>query len=72
MPVIEFADGTRMGQTCSMARYIGKKYELQPTDPYEKWLNDAWIEDYNDQIFGKFLGPLYLMATAPTNTEGIQ
>ena len=50
MPNIEFPDGTRMGQTVSLARYLGKINGLQPTDPMQKWMNDAWMEDFNDQI----------------------
>ena len=48
MPVIEFPDGTKMGQTCSLARYLGNINGLEPTDAYEKWINGAWIEDFND------------------------
>ena len=41
-----------MGQTCSMARYVGKMYGLHPTDPFEQWINDAWMEDYNEGFSG--------------------
>ena len=35
-----------------MARYVGKMYGLHPTDPFEQWINDAWMEDYNEGFSG--------------------
>ena len=43
MPVFEFKDGTRMGQTVPMAIYVGKLHGIHPEDPHLAWLNDSWI-----------------------------
>ena len=43
MPIIEMPDGMMMQQTVSMAIYIGKYHGLQPTDPFERWINDSLI-----------------------------
>ena len=52
MPVLEFSNGVRMCQTVSMARYIAKLGGVYPSDPYQRWLGDSLMEDYNDQICG--------------------
>ena len=56
MPVLEFPDGTRMGQTCSLLRYLGKKNGYYPKDPEVAVWCDILCEDYNDRI-GGILGP---------------
>ena len=50
MPTIEFPNGLRMGQTCAIARYIANMYGIHPTDAMEAWVNDAWMEDFNESI----------------------
>ena len=33
-----------------MALYIGNYHGLNPSDPYEAWLNDAWVADANEAL----------------------
>ena len=62
MPVMEFPNGEKMGQTCSMARWIGKMHGYHPEDPMEAWASDAWMEDHNDQLVGPMSLPLLAIA----------
>ena len=57
IPVLEFEDGTRMCQTVSMARYLGKVGGYQPRRAMNAYLNDQWLEDYNDFIFLPIVTP---------------
>ena len=40
VPCLELADGTKMGQTNAIMRFLGKKYGFYPTDPMDAYMVD--------------------------------
>ena len=58
LPVLESSDGTRMGQTCSIARFIGRINGWQPTNPKQAAMSDIFLEDFNDFLFMPLSNPL--------------
>lgn len=58
MPVLEFPDGRKMGQTCSLLRYLGKVNGLYPRDATVAVQCDILNEDYNDAYLPKIGGSI--------------
>ena len=56
IPCLELEDGTRLGQSMAMLRYIGQKHGLYPSDPMEAYLADEAMDSYND-VIGKIYKP---------------
>lgn len=52
VPILELADGTKIGQSVSILRFLGKKYGYYPEDPLEAHKCDYLIDCYNDKFLG--------------------
>ena len=48
MPVLELNDGTKMGETKAIMRYLGTSYGLYPTDPMQAYMIDSLLDGYDD------------------------
>ena len=56
VPCLELEDGTKMGESMDILRYIGKKHGLFPTDPMEANCANEAMDSYND-VIGKIYKP---------------
>lgn len=52
VPVLELGDGTRIGQSTSILRFLGKKHGYYPEDPLEAHKCDYLLDSYNDKFLG--------------------
>jgi len=52
VPVLELGDGTKIGQSVAILRFLGKKYGYYPEDPLEAHKCDYLIDCYNDKFLG--------------------
>lgn len=52
IPNLELDDGTKIGQSVAILRYLGKKYGYYPEDPLEAHKVDYLIDCYNDKFLG--------------------
>ena len=50
MPILELADGTMMGQSMAIARFVGKKYGYYPADPMAAYHVDNIIDIAGDVL----------------------
>merc|ERR1712086_389273 len=51
MPFVEFADGTRKGESLPLMRFLGKQFGFYPTDPVAAYEVDNLMETYED-VYG--------------------
>ena len=65
LPCLELEDGTKMGESIHILRYLGAKHGYYPDDPLQAQQADEIIETAQD-VFGK-VGPLYF--GPPENRE---
>ena len=54
-----------------MSIFVGKVCGKHPEDPFEAWINDAWIQDYNDEILPKLNAPSFLIHAVGERDEKI-
>ena len=50
VPCLELEDGTKMGQSNAIIRFLGHKLGYYPSDPMQAYLVDQHMDDYNDII----------------------
>ena len=62
LPVLELQNGTKMGQSNSILRYLGMKYGYYPEDPIASYKCDMICDEYFD-VFQK----LYMIFFTPEN-----
>ena len=70
IPVLELEDGTRLAQSMSILRYVGRKHGYYPADPLEAHMCDYLIDCYNDKAIGIFVNlalPAKLLEESPFN-----
>ena len=48
LPVLELQNGTKMGQSNSILRYLGMKYGYYPEDPIASYKCDMICDEYFD------------------------
>ena len=58
VPALELEDGTKIGQSNSLVRYLGKKYGYYPTDVDDAYKVDALVDLYLDYL-PKFYQPYF-------------
>ena len=58
IPCLEFPDGTKLGQTMSMLRYLGQVHGAYPTDPVAQYECD-YISDNYAELFDKLAAPKF-------------
>jgi glutathione S-transferase len=52
VPVLEVAEGTFIGQSAAIMRYLGKRSGLYPSDPIAAAVVDSIIDEENDLLSG--------------------
>jgi glutathione S-transferase len=52
LPVLELDDGTKIGQSVSILRFLGKQHGYYPEDPLEAHKCDYLLDCYNDKFIG--------------------
>jgi glutathione S-transferase len=52
IPVLELNDGTKLGQSISILRFLGKEHGYYPKDPLEAHKADYLIDCYFDNFIG--------------------
>ena len=70
LPVLELPTGEKLGQTCSLARYLGRLHGYQPTDPTLAYLSDALAADFNEAVLMAFLAAA-TAATAEAKAQAV-
>ena len=48
VPVLELKDGTKMGESKAIMRYLGAQYGLYPSDPMQAYMIDSLLDGYDD------------------------
>merc|ERR1740138_1255673 len=52
VPNLELSNGTKIGQSVAILRFLGKKHGYYPEDPLEAHKVDYLIDCYNDKFLG--------------------
>lgn len=52
VPILELQDGSKLGQSISILRYLGKKHGYYPEDALEAHKCDYLIDCFNDKAIG--------------------
>lgn len=52
VPILELEDGTKLGQSISILRFLGKKHGYYPEDALEAHKCDYLIDCYGDKFIG--------------------
>ena len=58
LPQLELQDGTIMGESMAVLRFLGTKLGYYPSDPMEMYICNCLVEAYND-VFDGFHAPFF-------------
>merc|ERR1712153_81214 len=56
MPILELEDGTMLSQSAPILNYVGRKYNLVPTDAMDLWKGESFVNYTFEDVFMK-VGP---------------
>ena len=58
LPCLELPDGTKMGQTKAIMRFLGGVHGYQPKDAMLAYKSDSIVDAYND-LFPNLFNPVF-------------
>ena len=67
-PCLELNDGTKMGQSIAIARYLASVHGYYPKDPMEAYQVDQLVDRYQD-VSGTIYKPLFIKDQAEVDAK---
>ena len=62
LPILELEDGTMLSQSAPILNYVGRKYNLVPTDALEQWRGESFVNYAFEDVFVKVVPGLFSTA----------